>query len=90
MRAVGWKVFQEVITLAADRTSRATYATITAPTLILGGEKTPLAERRVVEKLGAALPNATARLFPNVGHMGPISHASLVNEAIAAHLLAQE
>jgi pimeloyl-ACP methyl ester carboxylesterase len=90
MRAVGWKVFQEVITLAADRTSRATYATIEAPTLILGGERTPLAERRVVEKLGAALPNATARLFPNVGHMGPISHAALVNEAIAAHLLAQE
>jgi pimeloyl-ACP methyl ester carboxylesterase len=88
MSAVGWKVFQEVVTLAADRTDRATYATITVPTLILGGEKTPLAERRVVEKLGAALPDASARLFPGVGHMGPISHASLVNEAIAAHLLA--
>jgi pimeloyl-ACP methyl ester carboxylesterase len=87
MRSVGWKVFQEVITLAADRTDRATYATIAAPTLVLGGERTPLAERRVVEKLGAALPNATARFFPNVGHMGPISHASLINEAIAAHLL---
>src|SRR5687768_7334658 len=34
MRGVGWKVFQEVITLAADRTDRATYATITVPTLI--------------------------------------------------------
>ncbi|MEK6372535.1 MAG: hypothetical protein AABO58_07535 [Acidobacteriota bacterium] len=46
----------------------------------------PLAERRVVEKLGAALPRATVRFFPGVGHMGPISHASLINEAIAAHL----
>ncbi len=90
MRAVGWKVFQEVITLAADRTDRATYATIAAPTLILGGENTPLAERRVVEHLGAALPNATARLFPGIGHMGPISHAPLINEAIVAHVNAAD
>ncbi len=84
-RTMGWKMFQEVMTLAADRTSGATYATITAPTLILGGATSPLAERRVVEKLGAALPNATARFFPGVGHMGPISHAAIVNEAIATH-----
>jgi len=85
-RAMGWKVFQEVMSLAADRTGRATYATIAAPTLILGGAHSPLAERRVVEKLGAALPHATARFLDGVGHMGPISHAALVNEAIAAHL----
>lgn len=85
-RVMGWKVFQEVMSLAADRTSRATYATIAAPTLILGGDTSPLAERRVVEKLGAALPNATAQLFPGVGHMGPISHAALINEAIASFL----
>src|SRR5205085_10029355 len=86
LRLVGWKVFQEVMTLAADRTSGATYATIVAPTLLLGGETSPPAERRVVEKLGAALPRAIVRLFPAIGHMGPISHAPLVNEAIAAHL----
>jgi pimeloyl-ACP methyl ester carboxylesterase len=87
-RALGWKVFQEVMSLAADRTDRTTYATITAPTLVLGGARTRLAERRVVEKLGAALPNATARLIPDLGHMGPISHAALVNDAIATHLRA--
>jgi len=86
LRTMGWKVVQEVMSLAADRTDGATYATIAAPTLILGGATSPLAERRVVEKLGAALPNATAQLIPGVGHMGPISHAALVNEAIAAHL----
>ena len=85
-RSAGWKLFNEVISLAADRTDRATYATISAPTLILGGELSPLAERRVVEKLGAALPHATARIFPGVGHMAPISHASMVNDAILQHL----
>ncbi|MFL6244831.1 MAG: alpha/beta fold hydrolase [Thermoanaerobaculia bacterium] len=86
MRGVGWKVFQEVITLAADRTDRATYATIDVPALILGGDQSPRAERRVVEHLGAALPHASARLFPGVGHMGPISHAALVNGAIVDFL----
>lgn len=85
-RAMGWKVFQEVMTLAADETDRATYGTITAPTLLLGGERSPMTERRVIERLGAALPHATVRFFPGVGHMGPISHAPLVNEAIASHL----
>ncbi|HYK02083.1 MAG TPA: alpha/beta hydrolase [Thermoanaerobaculia bacterium] len=85
-RAVGWKVFQEVMTLGADTTDAATYGTIAVPTLLLGGERTPLTERRVVERLGVALPRATVRLFPGVGHMGPITHTPLVNGAIAAHL----
>jgi len=85
-RAMGWKVFNEVMSLAADRTPAATWATISVPALILGGELSPLAERRVVEKLGAALPRGTARIIPGVGHMAPISHAAAVNEAIAAHL----
>lgn len=87
-RRMGWKVFQEVITLVGDRTDRGTYATIEAPTLVLGGESSRPTERRVVERLGEALPHATSRILPGVGHMGPISHAVLVNEAIIAHLQA--
>lgn len=85
-RAVGWKLFQEVMTLGADRTDAATYGAIAVPALFLGGETSPATERRVVEKLAAALPHGTARFFPGVGHMGPISHAPLINEAIAVHL----
>jgi pimeloyl-ACP methyl ester carboxylesterase len=85
-RRVGWKVFQEVMSLGADRTARETWATITAPTLVLGGALSPLPERRVVEKLGATLPNGRARLFEGVGHMGPITHASVMNAAIVEHL----
>jgi pimeloyl-ACP methyl ester carboxylesterase len=88
-RAVGWKLYQEVMTLAADRTDRATYATITAPTLLLCGELSPLTERRVVENLAATLPHATTRFFRGIGHMGPISHAGMVNEAIVGHVEGQ-
>lgn len=85
-RAMGWKVFREVLSLSADTTDRATYTTITAPVLVMGGGTSPLAERRVVERLGSALPNATVRFFADAGHMGPISHAGLVNAAIVDHL----
>jgi pimeloyl-ACP methyl ester carboxylesterase len=85
-RGVGWKLFQEVMSLAADTTSRENYATITAPTLLMAGTTSPLTERRVVERLAASLPHATVQWLDGVGHMGPISHAAIVNEAIAAHL----
>lgn len=86
-RRMGWKVFQEVITLASDRAPLATYSTISAPALIMGGAMSPQVERRVVEKLGT-LPNATVRFIEGAGHMGPISHASVVNDAIDEHITA--
>ena len=85
-RQVAWKVYQEVSTLSADTTDRARYATIAQPTLLLGGERTTLTERRTLERLAEALPAARLELFPGMGHMGPITHADAVNAAIAAHL----
>jgi pimeloyl-ACP methyl ester carboxylesterase len=85
-RAVGWKVSQEVATLIADTTSPATYATITAPTLLLGGARTPQTERQTLARLAETMPSATLTLFPGMGHMGPITHADAVNTAILAHL----
>jgi pimeloyl-ACP methyl ester carboxylesterase len=85
-RSVAWKVYQEVASLTADHTDRAGYAAIAAPTLLLGGANTPLTERRTLERLAAALPAARLTLFPGMGHMGPITHADQVNDAIAAHL----
>jgi pimeloyl-ACP methyl ester carboxylesterase len=87
-RAVGWKVFQEVLSIGADRTARSTFAAIAAPTLVLGGERTRYTERRVVEKLAATLPHAKLEVFADMGHMGPITHATIVNSAIAAHIRA--
>jgi pimeloyl-ACP methyl ester carboxylesterase len=87
-RAVGWKLSQEVASLIADGTDSARYATITVPTLLLGGARSQPAERRVLDKLVATLPNAKLHVFAELGHMGPITHASLVNAAIVAHIAA--
>ena len=87
-RDVGWKLSEEVRSLSSDRTTRATYGTIAAPTLLLGGAKSQPAERRVLEHLAAALPAAELVMFDEMGHMGPITHAAKVNAAIAAHVRA--
>ena len=86
--AVGWKVFCEVSTLVEDTTGRATYGTIAAPTLLLGGALSPPTEQRTLAKLAAALPHAELVLFPGLGHMGPITHAAAINAAIVAHVAA--
>jgi pimeloyl-ACP methyl ester carboxylesterase len=85
---VGWKLSQEVASLSADRTDRAGYARIAAPTLLLAGQRTNPVELRVVQQLAHALPRATLELFPDMGHMGPITHAAQINAAITAFIAA--
>ncbi len=89
-RQVSWKLSNEVTSLIDDETSLATYATITAPTLFLTAEKSPGVERRVVETLAKALPNASLERFAGAGHMAPITHAGPVNEAIVRHIEAND
>ena len=85
---MGWKLSEEVASLVADRTGRATYATITVPTLLLGGGRSPAAEQSVLRKLATTLPHATLRMFPELGHMGPITDAAAVNAAIVEFIAA--
>ncbi|CAN5923446.1 alpha/beta hydrolase [soil metagenome] len=83
---VGRKVFREVRSLMRDRTSAADYASVTVPTLLLCGGVSPLPEQRVMAHLAGALPNASTVRFERAGHMGPLTHAADVNDAIAHHL----
>lgn len=87
-RAVGWKLSEEVRTLMTDRAGAAEFATLTAPALLMGGERSPRAEQRTLERLAACLPHATHQRFAGLGHMGPITHAALVNDAILTHVRA--
>jgi pimeloyl-ACP methyl ester carboxylesterase len=87
-RQVGWKVSEEVRSLVDDMTDRATYARIEAPTLLLGGSRSPLAARRVLDILAATLPHAHLHRFDGLGHMAPITHATTVNAAIVGHITA--
>ena len=85
---VGRKVFYEVWSLIHDRTPASAYAGIDAPALFLGGAASPPAARRVVALIAGAFPRGAARFIPGAGHMGPLTHGTVVNELIAAHIAA--
>ena len=87
---VGRKVYYEVRSLLADRTPASAYARIGSPALVLSGERSPLAARRAGELLAASMPAGRQLVIAGAGHMGPITHANEVNEAIAAHIAAAE
>jgi pimeloyl-ACP methyl ester carboxylesterase len=62
---------------------------LTMPSLVMAGERSPASTRLLVEQLGISLPNATA-LKLRTAHMGPITHADVVNPVIANFLSGAE
>jgi pimeloyl-ACP methyl ester carboxylesterase len=83
---VGRKVFFEVHTLMQDRTPAEAYQVVKSPALFLTGSLSPAAAQRVVALAAAACPAGRTLTVAGAGHMGPISHADAVNEAIVEHL----
>ena len=83
--AVGRKVYLEVSSLLRDRTPASAYAVVAAPALLLTGARTPPAARRVGEVLAGTF-GTTLRTIEGAGHMGPITHADVVNALVAAHV----
>ena len=73
-----------VRTLMIDTTPLEAYRALTMPVHVITGEHSPLAAHRVVDKLVEYLPSARRTTIPGAGHMGPLSHADLVNAALRA------
>jgi len=60
---------------------------LTMPTLLIRGADTRAPARRVAGLLADALPHARCRELAGAGHLGPMTHATQVNEWIVAHLV---
>jgi len=56
---------------------------VTAPTLLLWGEKDPVVPVASARKLAATLPNARLTTFPGVGHCPMLEQAARFNELVA-------
>lgn len=56
------------------------------PVLYLVGSQSPAASRGVARLLTGVLPKVSVMELAGLGHMGPITHPELVNEAIAGFL----
>lgn len=61
-------------------------SSLTMPTMLMTGSRSTAAGRGVVQALRALLPHAEVIELPGLGHMGPVTHAQAVNDAIAAFL----
>lgn len=83
---VGRKVYWEVKSLVFDETPASAYAPFGGRALVLNGARTPAPAKRVGEIVAASLPNSERIVVEGAGHMGPLTHATIVNDAIASHL----
>jgi pimeloyl-ACP methyl ester carboxylesterase len=76
------KVQAEFEALFADRVPAAAYHALTMPVALLGGTRSPLPARQVLDVLAAQIPHASRAVVEGAGHLGPIS----APVAVVAHL----
>jgi pimeloyl-ACP methyl ester carboxylesterase len=74
--------------LIGERTPIASYARIAGPVHILRGQHARAPSRLIADVLARAIPSATLDVFPDAGHMGPLTHATEVNACIAGYIRA--
>ncbi|HSW21774.1 MAG TPA: alpha/beta fold hydrolase, partial [Burkholderiaceae bacterium] len=79
------KVQAEFEALFADRVPAAAYRSLTMPVQCIGGSRSPLPVRQVLDVLAAQLPHAVCSTLAGLGHMGPVD-APLRVLAAAIHL----
>jgi len=63
-----WRDYMEQAVLSIDQDHVLPLREIDVPTLILWGERDPLFPREEQERLAAAIPGATLRVYPDTGH----------------------
>lgn len=72
--------------LMTEPTPLADFARLDMPVLLMNGALTTASARGVSARLLRVLPRVDHRVFEQLGHMGPITHPEVVNEAIEAFL----
>lgn len=84
-RQHGWKMFQEVRSCFFGVRSYDEVPLPEIPVTLLVGERSPAASRAMTEGLARRHPWAHAVVLPKVGHMGPLTHPSVVAGLVAEH-----
>jgi len=74
--------------LIEERTPLAAYSDLCMPVLIMRGEYAPRPTRVIAEALAKVSPVARLAVVDGAGHMGPLTHTTVVSELITAHIVA--
>ena len=72
--------------LAEEPTPLSAFRALDMPVLCLVGSESPASSRGVTRLLVKTLPNVTTIECAGLGHMGPVTHSGVVNDAIASFL----
>ncbi len=80
------KVKEEWNALITDATPLGGFATLPIETRCLLGTRSPTSTTRITRLLASALPRVSLVELPGLGHMGPVTHADVVNAEIEAFL----
>jgi pimeloyl-ACP methyl ester carboxylesterase len=72
--------------LLAEPTPLEAFSRLDAPVLYMIGKDSPTSSRSVARLLTRVLPRVEVLEFEGLGHMGPITHPEVVNEAITGFL----
>ena len=72
--------------LFTEPTRLAALRSLDVPVLYMVGARTTAAARGVARRLAPVLPRVELVEFDELGHMGPMTHAGPVNDAIARFL----
>jgi pimeloyl-ACP methyl ester carboxylesterase len=72
--------------LLGETTPLSAFAALRIPVLYMTGSRSPASSLGVARLLGRTLPDVQLIEFDGLGHMGPVTHPELVNEAIDGFL----
>jgi pimeloyl-ACP methyl ester carboxylesterase len=74
--------------LIEERIPLEAYRRLRVPVLLMRGEHSPIPAQLVAQKLARVCKPRAVEVIAGAGHMGPFTHAEIVNRAIVDHLLA--
>jgi pimeloyl-ACP methyl ester carboxylesterase len=72
--------------LFCEPTPLAAFRGLEMPVLYMLGARSPASSRGVARLLTKTFPDVRVVEFPDLGHMGPVTHAGAVNDAVAEFL----
>lgn len=69
-----------------EPTPQAAFGDLRVPVLLMIGGRSPNSSLGVARLLASVLPDVTVMEFPELGHMGPVTHPDVVGEAVEGFL----
>jgi pimeloyl-ACP methyl ester carboxylesterase len=75
-----------LLRLTSNTRSVTDYRSITAPTRLVVGQRSPEPARAIVYELAHLIGDAHVRMLPQAGHMSPITHPVEIAALVAEHI----